>query len=148
MTQIGFYHLTRTSLSEALPQLLTRTLDSGQKAVVWCADKPLLEELDKTLWQVATPRWLPHGSAGIACPDLQPVWLSTGEDCPNEARFLFLTQNRQCTDPTRFERIFDLFDGHDETAVAAARERWAQAHKAGHELAYWRQEDRGWKRAR
>ncbi|MFT9088465.1 MAG: DNA polymerase III subunit chi, partial [Acetobacter okinawensis] len=71
-----------------------------------------------------------------------------GEDCPNEARFLFLTQNRQCTDPTRFERIFDLFDGHDETAVAAARERWAQAHKAGHELAYWRQEDRGWKRAR
>ncbi|MFT8468650.1 MAG: DNA polymerase III subunit chi [Acetobacter syzygii] len=148
MTQIGFYHLTRTSLTEALPVLLSRTLESGQKAVVWCTDKALLDELDKALWQVSTPRWLPHGSAGIACPDLQPIWLSMGDDHPNEGRFLFLTQNRECAEPEQFERIFDLFDGHDETAVAAAGKRWAQAQKAGHDLAYWRQEEKGWKRAR
>lgn len=148
MTQIGFYHLTRTSVPDALPPLLSRTLAAGQKATVWCSSTPLVETLDKALWQVSSPTWLPHGRAGILCPDLQPIWLTTEEDCPNEARFLFLLEGRQCPDPARFERVFDLFDGHDDTAVAAARERWTAAKTAGHALTYWRQEEQGWKRAR
>lgn len=148
MTQIGFYHLTRTSVTEALPKLLARTLASGQKAAVWCASKPMLDDLDKALWKVTTPTWLPHGHEGIACPDLQPIWLSMGEDTPNNARFLFLLENRSFPDLADFERVFDLFDGHDEEAVAAARTRWSAAKAAGHELAYWRQEEKGWNRAR
>lgn len=148
MTQIGFYHLTRTSVEDALPQLLARTLSSGQKAVVWCKSKPLLDAVDKALWKVSDPAWLPHGSEGIPCPDLQPIWLTVGEDAPNAAAFLFLLEGRTCPDNPPFERVFDLFDGHDEAAVAAARERWTAMKAAGHDLAYWRQEDRGWKRAR
>ncbi|MFT9025515.1 DNA polymerase III subunit chi [Acetobacter indonesiensis] len=148
MTQIGFYHLTRTTVTEALPQLLSRTLASGQKAAVWCATKPVLEDVDKALWKVSSPSWLPHGSEGILMPDLQPIWLALDESIPNKAPFLFLLENRSCSDCTPFERVFDLFDGHDENAVAAARIRWSTLKTAGHELAYWRQEDKGWKRAR
>ena len=36
MTEIGFYHLTRTGPDQALPQLLGRTLAAGQRAVVLC----------------------------------------------------------------------------------------------------------------
>lgn len=148
MAQIGFYHLTRTDILDALPQLLSRTLEGGYKAAVWCSSKPMLDALDKQLWKITTPTWLPHGSAGIVRPDLQPIWLTTGTDAPNNARFLFLLENRTCTDTTPFERVFDLFDGHDEAALTAARTRWSEQKAAGHELAYWRQEERGWKRAR
>ncbi|MFT8676505.1 MAG: DNA polymerase III subunit chi [Acetobacter sp.] len=148
MTQIGFYHLTRTGVADALPRLLARTVASGQKAVVWCSGKPLLQELDKALWQVSAPTWLPHGAEGTLCPDLQPIWLTTGDDCPNDAHFLFLLENRTSADLSRFGRVFDLFDGLDDAAVAQARERWSAAKAQGHELAYWRQEEQGWKRAR
>lgn len=146
MTQIGFYHLTRTGITEALPPLLTRTLDAGEKAVVWCAAKPMLQELDKALWQVSAPRWLPHGSEGALCPDLHPIWLTTGEDCPNQARFLFLLEDRTCPDFAAFSRVFDLFDGQNPQAVAAARERWSAARAAGHTPTYWKQEAQGWTR--
>ncbi|WP_264811938.1 DNA polymerase III subunit chi, partial [Gluconacetobacter johannae] len=36
MAEIGFYHLTRSSLEQALPPLLGRTLDAGRRAVVRC----------------------------------------------------------------------------------------------------------------
>ena len=34
MADIGFYHLTRSTLSQAVPQLLVRTLAAGQRALV------------------------------------------------------------------------------------------------------------------
>jgi DNA polymerase-3 subunit chi len=42
--------------------------------------------------------------------------------------------------------VLDLFDGGDEVAVAAARERWRAAKAAGHDLAYWQQGPRGWEK--
>lgn len=45
-----------------------------------------------------------------------------------------------------FDRVFDLFDGNDETAMQAARERWKTAKAAGHKLAYWQQGARGWEK--
>ncbi|MFT9092955.1 MAG: DNA polymerase III subunit chi, partial [Gluconacetobacter sp.] len=33
MAEIGFYHLTRTSVDQALPALLGRTLEAGRRAV-------------------------------------------------------------------------------------------------------------------
>ena len=38
MAEIGFYHLTKTALPEALARLLDRTLQSGQRALVLCPD--------------------------------------------------------------------------------------------------------------
>ena len=36
-----------------------------------------------------------------------------------------------------------MFDGHDDEAVSAARQRW-KAHKdSGHALTYWQQTERG-----
>jgi DNA polymerase-3 subunit chi len=40
--------------------------------------------------------------------------------------------------------VFDLFDGNNPAAVAAARERWRSAKSAGHTLTYWQQTETGW----
>ncbi|MBO6035876.1 MAG: DNA polymerase III subunit chi, partial [Acetobacter sp.] len=54
----------------------------------------------------------------------------------------------ECPYFSRFDRIFDLFDGHDDNAIAAARTRWTAAKTAGFTPSYWQQEKKGWKRAR
>ena len=38
MTDIGFYHLTRSKLQDALPKLLGRVLDSGGRGFILCGD--------------------------------------------------------------------------------------------------------------
>ena len=42
-----------------------------------------------------------------------------------------------------YERCAVLFDGNDETALAAARAQWAGLKDAGHDLIYWQQNDEG-----
>ena len=65
---------------------------------------------------------------------------------PNGARFLFLIDGAQSTRLETFDRVFDLFDGTDEAAVASARQRWSAAKAAGHALTYWQQGARGWEK--
>jgi len=143
VTEIGFYHLTRTDADQALPKLLGRTLAAGQRAVVRCGTPERVAALDASLWASADPEWLPHGSARTGDADLQPIWLTVADDAPNGARFLFLLDGVQ-VDPTAFDRVFDLFDGRDAAAVVAARARWSAAKAGGHVLTYWQQGERGW----
>ncbi len=144
MTEIGFYHLTRTGLDEALPALLGRTLDAGERAVVLCGSESRVDALDRLLWECAEPDWLPHGSARTGDAELQPIWLTATEEAPNGARFLFLLDGAETAGLDRWSRIFDLFDGRDEAAVAAARLRWAAIRALGGQPIYWRQGERGW----
>jgi DNA polymerase-3 subunit chi len=146
MTDIGFYHLTRTGPDQALPQLLGRTLAAGQRALVLCASAERVAELDAVLWQCADPNWLPHGTAADGDADLQPIWLTTEDSSSNGARFLFLIDGAPTERLGEFDRVFDLFDGKDDAAVVAARERWTAAKSAGHALTYWQQGPRGWEK--
>jgi DNA polymerase-3 subunit chi len=145
VTEIGFYHLTRTGSDRALPRLLARTLAAGGRATVRCPSPERLAAIDAALWEVPG-EWLPHGSAAVGDAELQPIWLTTADDAPNGARFLFLVEGVESGRLDAFDRVFDLFDGRDEAAVAAARLRWKAARGAGHALTYWRQTGEGWEK--
>ena len=143
MAVVAFYHLTRTRLEDALPRLLGRTLEAGERAVVRCGSAERLAALDAALWLCPEPDWLPHGTADA---DLQPIWLTTADDAPNGGRFLFLVDGAGSEKLEAFARVFDIFDGNDEEQVAQARERWKAAKAAGHGLSYWQQTAKGWEK--
>jgi DNA polymerase-3 subunit chi len=146
MAEIGFYHLTRTVIDQALPPLLGRTLAAGQRAVVRCGSAERLAALDTSLWLCPNPDWLPHGTIASGQADRQPIWLTEADEAPNGARFLFLIDGASSDRLGTYDRVFDLFDGNEAEAVAAARQRWIAAKSAGHQLSYWQQGARGWER--
>ncbi len=143
--EIGFYHLTTSTLEQALPKLLARVLAIPARAVVLSGSAERLGALDTALW--AASEWLPHGTPAIGEADRQPIWLTTQDaPPPNAARHLFLVEGAQSTHLTEYDRGFDLFDGNDEDAVQAARARWKAAKADGHALAYWQQSEKGWEK--
>ncbi len=146
MAEIGFYHLTRSTIEQALPALLGRTLAAGQRAVVRCASHERVAALDTALWLCPEPDWLPHGTSQSGHADLQPIWLTTDDAAPNGARFLFLIDSTSSARLDQYQRVFDLFDGNDPAGLAAARDRWRAARAAGHQLTYWQQGARGWEK--
>ena len=142
MTDIAFYHLQRSPLERALPKLLEKTLAAGKRALVVTGSGPRVEALNALLWTYDQGAWLPHGCARDGHAEDQPIWITDGEDNPNNATFLFLTDG--CAGPVAdFERCFDMFDGNDAQSVAAARERWKTWKEEGHALAYWQQTETG-----
>jgi len=146
VTEIGFYHLTRTGLTAALPPLLGRTLAAGEKALVLCAAEQI-SAIDEALWLSQNPDWLPHGTAGMPHTEWQPIFISDTEINPADAKFLFLTSGSTPADLKAYARVFDLFDGNDEAQVAAARLRWKLAKDGGHSLTYWKQGAAGWEKS-
>jgi DNA polymerase-3 subunit chi len=146
VTEIGFYHCTRTPPDAALPRLLGRTLAVGARAAVLCRDAARVTALDNALWACEDPPWLPHGTAAAGDADLQPIWLATAPEAPNGATYLFLLDGAAPGPLVAWARVFDLFDGNDDDAVEAARTRWRAAKAEGHALAYWQQGPKGWER--
>lgn len=143
MTDIAFYHLLRWPLEKALPPLLEKTLQAQKRAVVIAGSPERVESLNTLLWTYHQDSWLPHASSKDGNAEDQPVWLSTDDENPNRATFLFLTDGATSARVAEYERCFELFDGNDETAKQAARQRWKDYEAAGHLLTYWRQTDMG-----
>ena len=146
MAEVGFYHLLSTPLERALPKLLERARAHGHPVVVRCGSAERVAQLDAVLWTYEEASFLPHGSARDGAAARQPIWLTDGDENPNRATMLVLVDGVEAGDLAAFARCADMFDGNDEDAVAAARERWRRARAAGHELTYWQQTGAGWER--
>ncbi|MBS28554.1 MAG: DNA polymerase III subunit chi [Alphaproteobacteria bacterium] len=144
MTEIRFYHLTRRSLEEVLPVMLERTVvRDGRRAVVIAGSPDRVENLNAHLWTYNDRVFLPHGSKADGHAALQPVWLTDSDENPNDAQVLFLSDGATSGDIAGFELVCELFDGRDDAAVSAARERWRVYKEDGHDLTYWQQTERG-----
>lgn len=139
MTEIAFYHLQSWPLEKALPRLLEKSIGAGKRVVVMAGSTDRVESLNALLWIYDQDAWLPHGSAKDGDAALQPIWLTTDDENPNGATYLFLTDGAASGRVGDYERTFEIFDGNDAGAVEAARDRWRTYKAAGHELAYWQQ---------
>jgi DNA polymerase III subunit chi len=145
VTEIRFYHLERSTLESALPTMLERVIERGQRALVVLGSKERLDALNMHLWTYRAEKFLPHGLAEDGFAEHQPVFLGLDDANPNKAEVLFVADGAVGSDLARFQLCVELFDGSDESAVAAARRRWRDYKAAGHALTYWRQTDQGWK---
>jgi DNA polymerase-3 subunit chi len=143
MTEIGFYHLTKSTLGEALPRLLERALAAGHKILLKAPNPAEVERLNKLLWTYDPSSFLPHGSAADGWEAEQPIYLTAGDENPAQAGLGCQCGGAELGAVDGFTRVLDLFDGGDEDAVSAARERWKRYRAAGHKLTYWQQNPNG-----
>ena len=143
MTEVRFYHLTRTSLEGALPPMLEKTLERGQRAVVISGSEERVEALSSHLWTYKDRGFLPHGSARDGYAEFQPVWLTARDENPNGAQVLFLTDGASSRALGSFALCALLFDGTNAPALEAARAEWRRLKDDGHDLTYWQQDEQG-----
>jgi len=144
MTEVWFYHLQGQSLEGVLPNLLERSLERGWRVVVQASSEERIEALDAHLWTYRDESFLPHGTWRESEATSQPVLLTVQDHNPNAANVRFLVEGADIpADAAEYQRLVLLFDGNDDEAVAAARQRWTVAKEAGHEVTYWQQDQQG-----
>jgi len=146
MSEIYFYHLTRTPLEATLPDLLEKCRARGWNVAVRGQDVKRLEWLDNHLWQGAQTAFLPHGLAGGEQDALQPVLLTQSCDNVNNAAIVMAIDGAEIDagEVASYQRICVLFDGNDPAALEHARGQWKQLTDAGCAAVYWAQEESGW----
>lgn len=147
MADILFYHLTESSLEDALPGLLEKTLQRGWRAVIQTGSDERRDGLDAHLWSFRDDSFLAHGVDRDAHAEHQPVVLTTGDGNANGAAVRFVVDGAKAPDASPYERMVFMFDGHDAAQLEEARAQWKVQRAAGHAVTYWQQTpERRWEK--
>lgn len=147
MTEVLFYHLTESTLEEALPPLLEKSVERGWRAVVQLGSEERRDALDAHLWTYRDDSFLAHGTEHERQPEHQPILLTCGDGRANGARIRFLVDGASPPDISDYDRAVFMFDGHDEAQLEQARGHWRAMKAAGHQATYWQQTpERRWER--
>ena len=145
MSRIDFYHLQKQSLEDVLPKLIEKAYATGAKIKIKVGNEERIEFINSLLWTYSDEAFIPHGSKKDGFAKEQPVWLSSEDDNPNQATFLFLVDGAQITtkELEKFERIFNIFDGNNESSLQQSRELWKEISAQNGEKNYYQQDDTG-----
>lgn len=141
--EVWFYHLERSGADALLPELLDKTLARGWRALVLAGDPARRAALSEGLWGWRPESFLAHGLGEEADAARQPILLSADGQNHNAAQALVLVDGAQAPSLDGYARCLDLFDGRDEAAVQAARDRWRSVKARGAVVSYWKQAERG-----
>lgn len=139
MTEIIFYHLTESTLEDALPSLLERSVKRGWRVVVQTGSEERRDSLDVHLWTFRDNSFLAHGLDRDPHAEAQPVLLTTAQDNRNAAAVRFIVDGASPPPAEDYSRLVFMFDGHDEAQLEEARRQWKAQKAAGHQVAYWQQ---------
>lgn len=146
MSRVDFYHLQMQNLEQVLPKLLEKAYGTGQTVLVKVGNEERVEFLNAQLWTYNDTSFIPHGSKKDGFGDQQPIWLTSDNDNPNNAQLLFLVDGASSSldELSKFKRIFNIFDGNNQSSVEKARLFWKELKAAdGMETYYWKQDENG-----
>lgn len=147
MTDVLFYHLTESTLEEALPALLEKSVARGWKAVVQTGSEERRDALDAALWTYRDDSFLAHAVDTSDHAPENPVLLTVTAGNANGAQVRFLVDGAEAPDLSSYERAVFMFDGHDDDQLRRARESWKDLRHKGHTTTYWQQTpERRWER--
>jgi DNA polymerase-3 subunit chi len=148
MTEVWFYHLEKSPLTQVLPDLLDKVVARGWRAYVHGRaveghEDDKIAALNAHLWTFDPASFLAHGVESGAFPERQPVLLGSSGDMINGADVYLSVAPVDMPDVSKLKRCLIVFEGIDDDHVGWARGLWKQLKAGGHALAYWKQTDEG-----
>lgn len=137
MAEVAFYHLSRP-LESALPRLLARALEQGNRVAIRSSDPARLKALDELLWTFDDGSFLPHGRDGDELAAQHPILLTESDAPANGAQVMIVLEPPI---PDFAGRVLYFFGA---ATIAEGRATWAGLKgREGVERTYWQQDEGG-----
>jgi DNA polymerase III subunit chi len=148
MAELWLYHLEREGAEVIVPQLLRRGLERGLRLSLETSSPEMMKAWSGLLWSAEDTGFLAHGMQGEVRDGEQPILLACSNSNVNGSHFRFYVDGTvpdvvALRDLAELDRASIFFDGHNETAVAAARALWKAARETGLTMRYLRQDSSG-----
>jgi|TARA_B100000161_G_scaffold110169_1_gene78012 DNA polymerase-3 subunit chi len=145
MSEVFFYHLTKTTLEIALPKILERALSEKWSIEIRTSANTNLDEISNAIWRGPEESFLPHCLEDHE--DLQdyPIVLCKSplkdwRDCLIVVGQADLKEN----EVKNYKRICLIFDAKIEAELSKARKSWKKLSEEGINTAYWAEDKGRW----
>jgi DNA polymerase-3 subunit chi len=140
---IKFYHLSRATPAQILPELLVRARAKGHKVMVRCGSQSEADGLNDALWLHPADSFLPHDLSNSKDAANQSILVGACLDNPHGADVLFLMPGATTDLDGDWSLCCTLLDGSNPEDIATGRANWKQWKDSGHTLTYWQQSEQG-----
>jgi DNA polymerase-3 subunit chi len=144
MSEIRFYHAQRDTVAQALPVLLLKAIEQNMSIMVKVPTAERRAFYDDWLWRFDSNSFLPHGQEGDAFGDQHPVWLTTQDECPNNAQTVIAVEGAFPEKFDHFQLVCALFDNYNPETLQIMRQLWVELRKnSALQLTYYKQQPEG-----
>ncbi|WP_332066115.1 DNA polymerase III subunit chi [Bartonella sp. CB189] len=144
---ILFYHMVQSQLEDVLPTLVERALARFGQVTIQCVSEEQRDAIDAHLWVYDEAAFIGHGTEYHQYPNLQPVFITTRQDNPNNSKIRFLVEGAICSDINAYQRLVVIFDDRNDKQLSLVRTQWKNYKMKNYNLTYWKQdEERCWKK--
>ena len=143
MSEVFFYHLTKTTLEIALPKILERALSEKWSIEIRTSANTNLDEISNAIWRGPEESFLPHCLEDHEDSQDYPIVLCKSplkdwRDCLIVVDQADLKEN----EVKNYKRICLIFDAKIEVELSKARKSWKKLSEEGIKTTYW-SEDKG-----
>ena len=145
MSEVFFYHLTKTTLEIALPKILERALSEKWSIEIRTSANTNLDEISNAIWRGPEESFLPHCLEDHE--DLQdyPIVLCKSplkdwRDCLIVVDQADLKEN----EVKNYKRVCLIFDAKIEVELSKARKSWKKLSGEGINTTYWAEDKGRW----
>jgi DNA polymerase III subunit chi len=138
-----FYHLQSSSLEQALPPLLEKSIERGWSVVVRASSQERVEALDNHLWTYREDSFLPHGIGLPTEGGTHPIRVDTDDARHGSEAVIFCVDGADLPETTGWTRIILMFADSDPEAMGKARGAWKTLKSEGQTATYWKQSPEG-----
>lgn len=142
MSKISFYQVMNGEVIKFSCQLLEKCFQNQIKTFVQVVDDAAAIILDKTLWTFAQRSFIPHAMDTDPNPEKQPIYISSNDKCPIEAKGLMLIDVDRL-DVKDFDRVMVMLDGTSPEKLKKAQSLMESFKNLGHEVEYYLQNSKG-----
>lgn len=142
MSKISFYQVMNGEVVKFSCQLLEKCFQNKIKTFVQLVDESAVTTLDRTLWTFAQKSFIPHATDKDPMPSMQPIYISSSDKCPIEAKGLMLIGVDRL-DIKDFDRVMVMLDGTLPEELKRAEALMTSFKNLGHEVEYYLQNSKG-----
>ena len=122
MSEVYFYHVTKQTVANALPQLLAKSIDVGWTVFIRGKDEESLKLFDDTIWTAQPESFIPHAVIGSQNENKCDILLGTEENDSSNSDFLISVNGALISreEISSYKRCALLFDdkNSDEMNIA------------------------------
>jgi DNA polymerase IIIc chi subunit len=139
---VNFYKLQNENFIKTICQLVEKAYETNYRVLIKTNDSQIEADINRILWTYSQKTFIPHGSSIDPLPNIQPVYISTGPENPNNANLkIFIDSFDVCEE--NFEKLLYIFSDNSLN-TENSKKLYDKYIDNGLKVSYHIQETKGW----
>lgn len=139
--QINFYQ-TNDILHKSIAPILLKILEEKKRALIFCTNAELLEQIDAGLWSFSKTKFVPHGTKNDEFKEEdQPILITADPENKNNSDYLIILDKAEDDFIKSFEKTFYFFGEHN---LKESKKLWKEYKEKAANLNFYKKEKDKW----